>query len=105
MRRIKIAIITAAVASLGILGFQAPAQAAIVSGVSMEAACDNQRGTATYATLVANNAVGWRCRLNLGGTSSYWHIDVNQECRRVHGGSAWATYLNYNDPYSWRCNK
>lgn len=107
MRRIKLALATMAVVGLSVLGFQAPAQAATnLGGVSMDAACDYQRGSTTYPVLMkitGNNVYDWRCRLNLGGSSSYWKIDVTKECRRVHGNSAYSKYLDYNNPYSWRC--
>lgn len=103
MKRIKMTL-AAIVIGLGVLGFQAPVQAATnLGGVSVEAACDNQRGTASTARVVVNNVHGWRCALFLGGTTGYYSVDISRECRRVHGSSAYAAYLNYNDPYSWRC--
>ncbi|MFD6067263.1 hypothetical protein [Amycolatopsis lurida] len=88
------------------MGLTVPAQAAtVVGGLSVEAACDTQWGAYTYATLVGipPNAYSWRCRLNLGGQSSFFTVDLNRECRRVYGGNTWATPLNSSDPYSWRC--
>jgi hypothetical protein len=86
------------------MGLTAPAQAAtVIGGLSVEAACDDQWGAITYAQLIGSNTYSWRCRLNLGGTTSYFQLDLNRECRRVYGSSAWATPLNSNDPYSWRC--
>ena len=106
MRNVKLALGTMAVAALSVLGLQAPAQAATdLGGVSVEAACDNQRGAATTARLVVNNVYGWRCALYLGGTTGYYSVDIARECRRVHGSSAYAAYSNYNNPYSWRCKR
>lgn len=106
MRNVKLALGTMAVAALSVLGLQAPAQAATdLGGVSVEAACDNQRGVATTARLVVNNVYGWRCALYLGGTTGYYSVDIARECRRVHGSSAYAAYSNYNNPYSWRCKR
>ncbi|KZB86273.1 hypothetical protein [Amycolatopsis regifaucium] len=86
------------------MGLTVPAQAAtVVGGLSVEAACDTQRGAITYAVLIGPNAYNWRCRLDLGGTSGYYSVDLNRECQRVYGGNTWATPLNSNDPYSWRC--
>lgn len=104
MRKFKMALLVAIVTGLGVLGLQVPAQAATnLGGVSVEAACDNQRGAATTARLVANNVYGWRCALYLGGTTGYYSVDISRECRRVHGSSAYAGYITYSDPYSWRC--
>ena len=106
MRNVKLALGTMAVAALSVLGLQAPEQAATdLGGVSVEAACDNQRGVATTARLVVNNVYGWRCALYLGGTTGYYSVDIARECRRVHGSSAYAAYSNYNNPYSWRCKR
>jgi hypothetical protein len=84
----------------------APAQAATqLGGLSVSSACYYQWGASTYPTIVGVNggAYNWRCRLDLGGTSSYFTINFNQECNRAYGGGAWASPLNASDPYSWRC--
>lgn len=83
-----------------------PASAATdLGGLSVEAACDDQWGVSTYAQLVGipSNAYSWRCRLNLGGQSTFFKVDLSRECRRVHGPSAWAAPLDGGNPYSWRC--
>ena len=97
---------TALLACAALAPLTARAQAATdLGGVSVEAACDNQRGVATTARLVVNNVYGWRCALYLGGTTGYYSVDIARECRRVHGSSAYAAYSNYNNPYSWRCKR
>jgi hypothetical protein len=82
-----------------------PASAATdLGGLSVEAACDNQWGVYTYAQLVLpGNAYSWRCRLNLGGQSTFFTVDLNRECARVYGPGAWAAPLDSGNPYSWRC--
>jgi hypothetical protein len=103
MRKLKMALVAVAI-GLSVLGFQVPAQAATnLGGVSVEAACDNQRGAATTARLMRHDVHGWFCALYIGGGVHYYDVNLSQECRRVHGSSAYAAYLNYNDPYSWRC--
>jgi hypothetical protein len=68
----------------------------------MWAACSDQ-WPGTSLVLTANNVYGWKCRAY---TSAGWadlSIDVNRECRREYGSRAYAGYLDYNNPYSWRC--
>jgi hypothetical protein len=83
----------------------APAHAStMLGGVSVAAACTNQL-IGNAAVVVANNVYGWRCRYN-GGVISVtysWGPDLNRQCAVQYGSGAYSGYLNYNDPYSWRC--
>ena len=81
-----------------------PAHAATdLGGVSVWNACVYQHGTPSYVVLVSSNVLGWRCQYHGGAVSTYEGVNLTQECKRVHGGSAYAAYLDYNNPYSWRC--
>lgn len=106
---IKEKIGTAAIAVLLGIGstvaVSTPAEAAtILSGVSMKDACKDQWIAPTGVALISNSVMGWCCILtDSAGGQHYMGIDVKRECQRVHGGAAYAGYLNFNDPYSWRC--
>jgi hypothetical protein len=88
---------------VGVVATAAPAQAADLGGVSVWNACVHQNGTPSDVVLVANNVHGWRCFYNGGWNGVYMSVNLSQECKRVHGSSAYANYTNYNNPYSWRC--
>lgn len=97
------AIATATVAAGLTLGVTTQAHAAELGGVSVQGACNNQY-PGTTAVVVANNVYGWRCRTYWsGGQVDYSGIDLSRQCRAQYGSGASANYLNYNDPYSWRC--
>ena len=88
----------------GATALAAPAHAATnLGGVSVWNACVYQNGTPSYVVLVQNNVMGWRCQYHGGWNAVYMGVNLTQECRRVHGSSAYAAYLDYNNPYSWRC--
>jgi hypothetical protein len=53
-----------------------------------------------YATLVSNDAYGWRCADNDG---SLYDMDLNQACRVQYAGDWSARYRDFNDAYSWEC--
>jgi hypothetical protein len=94
----------------GAVGVGAPAHAAsMLGGVSVVGACSNQlwiAPSATRAVLVANNTSGWRCQY-VGATFTWtwygYNIDLNRQCVVQYGAGAYAKYLNFYDPYSWRC--
>jgi hypothetical protein len=81
-----------------------PAQAATqLGGVSVQGAC-NVQYPGTSAVVVANNVFGWRCRTYWsGGPVDYSNINLSQQCRAQYGNGAYASYLDYNNAYSWRC--
>ncbi|MEV4640803.1 hypothetical protein AB0J80_26030 [Actinoplanes sp. NPDC049548] len=52
-----------------------------------------------YAHLVEHNAFGWKC------TNSFDRpVNMGWACRdQYKTASAYASYSNFNDPYSWSC--
>jgi hypothetical protein len=105
-KRLATLAVSGTLAFVGVAATSVPAQAATsLGGVSVLGACNNQLFTNSVA-LIASNVSGWRCRYQ-GATFSviyYWYnINLNQECAREYGAGAYAGYLNYYDPYSWRC--
>lgn len=75
----------------------------ILGGVSIDRACYYQNGPGYSVVLVSNNVTGWRCRYHGGWNFVDMSVNLNQECRREYGNGAYATYLNFYNPYSWRC--
>lgn len=92
-------------ATMLMFGVAAPASAATnLGGLSVAQACAHQRGT-SETVLVENNATGWRCHYFGGWNYINQSVNLSAECARVHGAGAYAAYLDYNNPYSWRCFK
>lgn len=88
----------AVVATCAALGVSNTASAA-VRGLNLQVSgCDFQAPGTTLA-LRANNVYGWKCFTGLYDLG----ISVNAACRYTYGASSSAYYLNYWDPYSWRC--
>jgi hypothetical protein len=90
--------------ALGVGGVAtAPAHAsAMLGGVNVTRACTIQH--LTGADLVAWNVYGWRCIYHGAYITVNWGgVNLNQECASEYGSGAYAGYLDYNNPYSWRC--
>ena len=103
MKKLNLGFAGLAAMLLAIFGMVSPAQAATnLGGLSVQAACSNQ-WPGTNAVLVANNVYGWKCRTYWSGGPVNYNVDLNRECRRAYGSGAYASYLDYNNPYSWRC--
>jgi hypothetical protein len=72
--------------------------------VTILGACQRQLFT-NSRVLIANNVSGWRCKYQgaVISTIYYWYnMDLNRECAAENGAGAYAGYLNFNDPGSWR---
>lgn len=82
----------------------APAHATTtLGGVSVQGACDVQF-PGTTAVVYIYNVSGWRCKTYWSGGPVYFSgIDLSRQCRAQYGAGAYAGYLDYNNPYSWRC--
>lgn len=83
----------------------APAQAATmyIGEVSPQKACVTDLGISEFM-LTEPNADGWRCVAKSGSTRIYLPVNFNKECVRLtKNPAAYAEYLNFRDPYSWRC--
>ncbi len=89
-----------AVFTVSFLAGAFPAEArTYFGGVDLNSYC-RARWRNSSATLVAQNAWGWRCAV---GASRY-SIDVTQACREQHRNTALvAETSNPNSPYSWGC--
>ena len=77
-----------------------PAQA--VEGVDMNVACQVTHGTTAWVAYLADssNVYGWRCKNR--GTGATGGVNVNAYCQAIYGTNSF--YLDYYNPYSWRCN-
>jgi hypothetical protein len=98
-------LISLAVLVLPVVAIAQPVSAASrISGINIQSACDNQYGRGTTAELYGKTVINWNCRYTVGGhIMSRLNVDLNRECRRIYGRSAYAAYTNYYNPYSWGC--
>ncbi len=79
--------------------------ATYLGGVSVQAACDNQYGPGSTATVLQWNVMGWRCVFH-GGWNAYTPgVDLTKQCKREYKRytGVYANYTNFNNPYSWGC--
>jgi hypothetical protein len=97
--RSKAAILAVPILATGaVIAIASPASAS-VRGVNLQTAGCNIQSPGSTVVLTANNAYGWKCSNGLYNLS----LSVDQACKYTYGGSSSAYYLNYSDPYSWRC--
>ncbi|HXA61949.1 MAG TPA: hypothetical protein VNW94_22605 [Streptosporangiaceae bacterium] len=69
-------------------------------GVDLQSyGCDLQ-APGTWVVLRSYNAYGWRC---FNGIYDQF-ISVNDACRAEYGNGSSSYYLDYWNPYSWRCH-
>jgi hypothetical protein len=80
------------------LGIAAPASAS-VRGLNLQVSGCNYQAPGTTLVLRANNVYGWKCYTGLYDLS----ISIDAACRYTYGSGSSAYYLNFWDPYSWRC--
>jgi hypothetical protein len=104
IKRLSLFAITVAMAALpmgAVIAVASPASAApSVRGLDLQqSACDTQ-WPGSVIVLTAHNVYGWRCR---GIFGFYYSINMNAACRWTYGPHSSAYYLNFSDPYSWRC--
>lgn len=67
-------------------------------------ACVQQHGQPSSVGVYAgNNVMGWRCRYNGGWNYIDQSINVSQYCSTNFG--AVARYSDFNNPYSWYCQR
>ncbi|CDQ42260.1 hypothetical protein BN1047_00110 [Mycolicibacterium neoaurum] len=76
----------------------------MLGGINVNVACTYQYKVPGYGTILRsqNNVYGWRCGSSVWSASDVRGVDMARECRRVFG-NAYADFLNFKDPYSWRC--
>ena len=99
LRRGFAAIAVAALASSGLaVGTATPALASVRGLNLQQSGCDAQ-APGTNIVLRQWNAYGWKCNTGLYDLN----IDVNRACRWTYGPRSSAYYLDWNNPYSWRC--
>ena len=80
------------------LGIANTASAA-VRGLNLQVSGCDYQAPGTTIVLRSNNVYGWKCFTGLYDLG----ISVDAACRYTYGSSSSAYYLNYWDPYSWRC--
>lgn len=94
-----IAMLAISVIAAGVgAGTASPASAA-VRGLNLQVSGCDYQAPGTNLALRANNVYGWKCSTGLYDLN----ISVNAACRYTYGAASSAYYLNYWDPYSWRC--
>ena len=95
MHRKALTVMTGAVFAVAIVfgGVAQPAQATDYP-VNVTVAC--QLAGYSSASLVGTNVNGWRCNPGSAG------VNMQLWCNYAYAGTT-AIYLNFNDPYSWRC--
>lgn len=84
--------------------FASPAQAATeLGGVDMQRGCSSSFWHAEV--YYPNQYVhGWRCtHVYSSGYVGVAGINVNAVCSSQYGAGAYSGYLDYYNPYSWRC--
>jgi hypothetical protein len=91
---LAVAVIAAAVS----IGIANPASAA-VRGLNLQVSGCDYQAPGTSLVLRAHNVYGWKCFTGFYDLL----ISVNAACRYTYGSGSSAYYLNYSDPYSWRC--
>jgi hypothetical protein len=106
IRRTAAAAVTAGALALGggVLSASEAHASTMLGGVSVANGCIYQL-IGNAAVVVANNVYGWRCAYHgaVINVTYSWGPSLNQECAREYGSGAFAGYLDYNNPYSWRC--
>jgi hypothetical protein len=96
-RRALVALAMAGATASGTVALSSPAFAG--GGVDLQRyGCDVQ-APGTWVVLRSNNVYGWRCFNGIYDQS----IDVNFACRVAYGNASSAYFLNFWNPYSWRC--
>ncbi|MEU0884075.1 hypothetical protein ABZ345_36235 [Lentzea sp. NPDC005914] len=82
----------------------APAQAATeLGGVDMQRGCGSNYWHAEVY-YPNQHVFGWRCtHVYSSGYVGVADIDVNAVCASQYGTGAYSGYLDYYNPYSWRC--
>jgi hypothetical protein len=70
-----------------------------VRGLDLQYSGCNAQAPGTYVVLKQWNVYGWRC------STGWWefNIDMNRACRYTYGPASSAYFLDYSNPYSWRC--
>src|SRR6218665_321688 len=97
-RRMAIGATTVLLAVGGVVGTTQVAQAA-TAGIAMYDVCPVEGDPLAYPTH-GTTAVSWRCVLGPIG----YAMDLDLYCMYKYNVNAYASYTNFNDPYSWRCN-
>lgn len=102
------AMVVPALLSAGLIaGASAPAQAAtratMLGGVNMQLGCSSSYWSAEVY-YPQYYVYGWRCTHTYSsGYVGVATINVNAVCAAQYGAGAYSGYLDYYNPYSWRC--
>lgn len=101
-RRAVVAL-AATTAGLGVGLASAPAASAAtyLGGVNVAMACIIQHGNTT-AKVIYPNVMGWRC---VAPNGAQYGVSMNQACVYQYGAGAYSAYVNFNNPYSWYCER
>ena len=104
MKNIKILLCLVAIVPFVALA-QPVSAATRLSGISVQSACVHQYGQPIYASLAGKTVINWLCVAKYSGSNVIYKygVDLNRECRRIYGRSAYAAYTSFYNPYSWGC--
>lgn len=95
-----------AVGGIAVAAPQAHA-ATMLGGLNLHAYCRvvASGGNPTSWVWIQNprNVYQWRCSYINGGGLQTVGMNLNHACTWTYGSPSYARYLNYYDPYSWRC--
>ena len=98
-QKLAIALSVLGLTAAGTFMTASPASAA-VRGLDLQYSGCNAQAPGTNIALKQWNVYGWRCT---GGLWSFT-IDMNRACRYTYNkSSSTAYYLDYSNPYTWRC--
>jgi biotin transporter BioY len=97
LQKVKIGALSL-LAAAGTVVAVAPVANATDYGISMTQACKEQYDGYYASYLVSSNVYGWRCRNSVYDNKN---IDLALHCTIHYSGSP--VYLDFNNPYSWRC--
>jgi hypothetical protein len=97
-RRLAMGAAAALLVTGGLVATSESASAA-TAGINMVDVCHYEVGSAAYP-IHGSTAVSWRCVM---GYNNYG-VDLTLWCQYDYNVNAYASYSNFNDPYSWVCN-
>ncbi|HEX5753998.1 MAG TPA: calcium-binding protein [Archangium sp.] len=96
-RRAPLAVLLMVAVCIVLLPERASAMA--LPSINLNAYCQQTHGSSAYEVLVQFNAYGWKCRLN--GVD--YNMSLDAACRQQHVDGDSASFLDFNNPYSWFC--
>ena len=102
--RVRLLVLSLAAALGLIVPALAIGPASANGGVDITGWCRKYYNSQAFnAVVIANNVYGWRCQYG-SDYGTRLNVDMNAACAFTYPAHpGWATYSNYNNPYSWIC--